>query len=225
MKPSVSDLSDTSGECWERVLQEARDWYNNHFVPANPINRVRLKVPASSIDRESRWSRVRHRMEHLIIQSCPDVVKWELSSARISGIMGILCRLHVIYKPGGVAERAEALRQVQHPRSADSAVDAVLRLRTWKRWMTRLSDLGGASPDAAICVQALESITSSVLKSLPGLSFRVNLARASLHLDTQPTSAKVGEYYEHLLVELEAVSRVADSQPGSPNATQADRCT
>ena len=220
VKPSMSDLSDTSGECWERVLQEARDWYNNHFVPANPINRVRLKVPASSIDRESRWSRVRHRMEHWIIQSCPDVVKSELSSARISGIMGILCRLHVIYKPGGVAERAEALRQVQHPRAADSAVDAVLRLRTWKRWMTRLSDLGGASPDAAICAQALESITGGILKSLPGLSFRVNLVRASLHLDTQPTSAKVGEYYEHLLVELEAVSRITDAQSGSPNATK-----
>ena len=93
------------------MLHEARDWYNNQFVPANPINRVRLKVPESSIDRDHRWSRVRHRMEHLIIQSCPDAVKSELSSARISGVMGILCRLHVVYKPGGVAERAEALRQ------------------------------------------------------------------------------------------------------------------
>ena len=34
VKPSMSDLSDTSGECWEKVLQEARDWYNNQFVPA-----------------------------------------------------------------------------------------------------------------------------------------------------------------------------------------------
>ena len=215
VKPSMSDLSDTSGDCWERVLQEARDWYNNQFVPANPIGRVRLRVPASSIDGEPRWARVRHRMEHLIIQSCPDAVKSELSSARISGVMGILCRLHVVYKPGGVAERAEALRQVQSPRPADSAVDAVLRLRTWKRWMTRLTDLGGASPDAALCVQALESITSNVLRSMPSLSFRINLVRASLHLDTQPTTSKVGEYYEHLLVELEAVSRVSDSQPAT----------
>ena len=211
----MSDLSDTSGECWEKVLREARDWYNNQFVPANPINRVRLKVPESSIDRDHRWSRVRHRMEHLIIQSCPDAVKSELSSARISGVMGILCRLHVVFKPGGVAERAEALRQVQHPRPADSPIDAALRLRTWKRWMTRLSDLGGASPDAALCVQALETITSSVLKTMQSLSFRINLVRASLHLDTQPTPAKVGEYYEHLLTELEAVSRVSEAQSGT----------
>ena len=222
VKPSMNDLSDTSGECWDKVLAEARDWYNNQFVPSNPINRVRLKIPPSSIDAEPRWARVRHRMEHLIIQSCPDAVKSELSSARISGVMGILCRLHVVYKPGGVAERAEALRQVQSPRPVDSPIDAVLRLRTWKRWMTRLSDLGGNSPDAALCVQALEMITGTVLRSMPSLSFRINLVRASLHLDTQPTSTKVGECYEHLLVELEAVSRVSEAQPGAQPGTKAD---
>ncbi|CAE7673266.1 KIN12C, partial [Symbiodinium necroappetens] len=41
----------------------------------------------------------------------------------------------------------------------------------------------------------------------------INLVRASLHLDTQPTTSKVGEYYEHLLVELEAVSRVSEVPP------------
>ena len=152
----------------------------------------------------------------------PDAVKSELSSARISGVMGILCRLHVVYKPGGVAERAEALRQVQSPRPADSSIDAVLRLRTWKRWMTRLTDLGGASPDAALCVQALEAITGNVLRSMPSLSFRINLVRASLHLDTQPTTTKVGEYYEHLLVELEAVSRVSEAQPSVSPSAKAD---
>ena len=55
VKPSMSDLSDSSGECWDKVLQEARDWCNNQFVPANPINRVRLKAPASSIDRDHRF--------------------------------------------------------------------------------------------------------------------------------------------------------------------------
>ncbi|CAE7279390.1 RE2, partial [Symbiodinium microadriaticum] len=44
---------------------------------------------------------------------------------------------------------------------------------------------------------------------------RINLVRASLHLDTQPTPAKVGEYYEHLLTELEAVSRVSEAQSGT----------
>ena len=206
VKPSMSDLSDTSGECWRVVLEEAREWYNDKFVPSTPIARVRLRVPESKTDREPRWSRVKHRMEHLIIQACSDSVRAELSSARVSGVLNILCKLHIIYKPGGVAERSEALKQVQHPKPADSAIDAVLKLRTWKRWMTRLSDLGGAQPDAALSLQALECITGNVLRSLPSL----NLVRASLHLDTQPTGAKVSEYFEHLLVELEAVSRVAE---------------
>ncbi|CAE7465544.1 GIP [Symbiodinium necroappetens] len=129
----ATPIAPSAGDCWERVLQEARDWYNNQFD-----------------------------------QRC--------DGDTLSTACGV-------------------------------------QARTWKRWMTRLTDLGGASPDAALCVQALESITSNVLRSLPSLSFRINLARASLHLDTQPTTSKVGEYYEHLLVELEAVSRVSDVQP------------
>ena len=141
VKPSMSDLSDTSGECWRVVLEEAQNWYNNKFVPATPIARVRLHPPESQVDKEPKWSRVRHRMEHLIIQCCSDSVRAELSSARVSGVLNILCKLHVIYKPGGVAERSEALKQVQNPRAADSPIDAVLKLRMWKRWMTRLTGL------------------------------------------------------------------------------------
>ena len=219
VKPSMSDLSDTSGECWSKLLAESQDWYHNQYVPANPLARVRLKVPASATDREARWTRVKHRMEHLIIQCCPDSVKSELSASRTSGVLSILCKLHTVYKPGGVAERSEALRQVQHPRAADSPIDAVLRLRTWRRWMTRLTDLGGTTPDAAVSIQALEVIAGNVLKSLPTLAFRVNLVRASLNLDTQPTSSKVTEYFEHLLAELEGVSRVSEVVPPAGGST------
>ena len=193
IKPSMSDLSDSSGECWQQVLRQAQEWYTGEYVPAGPVARVRLKPPASLVEKELKWNRVRHRMEHLILQSCPEGVRAELSSARVSGVLNIMCRLYTIYKPGGVSERAEALRQVQQPRSADSPIDAVMKLRTWRRWMTRLSDLGGTQPDAAVCIQALEGITAGVLKGLPSLSFRVNLVRASLHLDTQPSAVKVDE--------------------------------
>ena len=79
----------------------------------------------------------------------------------------------MIYKPGGLPERTEALRQVQGPKAADSAVDAVLKLRTWRRWLTRLGDLGGSKPDPAMQIQALEVITGPVLKSMGSVSFRV----------------------------------------------------
>ncbi|CAE7359300.1 RE1 [Symbiodinium sp. CCMP2592] len=211
VKPAMSDLSDSSGECWEILLTEARDWYHNQYLKATPLSRVRLKYPTSSTERQPKWGRVRHRMEHLIIQCCPESVRSELSAGRTTGVLSILCKLHSVYKPGGVAERAEALRQVQQPRAADSPIDAVLRLRTWKRWLTRLTDLGGAQPDAALSLQALEVIAGNVLKSLPNLAFRVNLVRASLNVDTQPDHTKVTEYFEHLLAELEGVSRVSEA--------------
>ena len=116
-----------------------------------------------------------------------------------------------MYKPGGLSDRTEALRQVQSPRAADSAVDAVLKLRMWRRWLTRLGDLGGSKPDPAMQIQALETITSGVLKALSTVSFRVNLVRATLQLDTQPTNDRVEEFYEHILAELEGAARVGES--------------
>ncbi|CAE7531161.1 RE1 [Symbiodinium sp. CCMP2592] len=162
IRPAMSDLSDSSGECWERLLSDAQDWYHNQYVQATPLARVRTKYATSPAERDVRWTRVRHRMEHLIIQACPDTVKSELSAARVSGVMSLLCKLHIVYKPGGVAERSEALRQVQSPQAADSPIDAVLKLRTWRRWLVRLTDLGGSPPDPAVCIVALEAITNQV---------------------------------------------------------------
>ncbi|CAE7924460.1 GIP, partial [Symbiodinium sp. KB8] len=71
----------------------------------------------SQVDKEPRWNRVRHRMEHLILQSCPEGV------------------------------------------------------------------------------------------------------RASLHLDTQPSAVKVDEFFEHLLAELEGVSRVAEATSATNAST------
>ncbi|CAE7306964.1 unnamed protein product [Symbiodinium sp. KB8] len=71
----------------------------------------------SPVDKEPRWNRVRHRMEHLILQSCPEGV------------------------------------------------------------------------------------------------------RASLHLDTQPSAIKVDEFFEHLLAELEGVSRVAEATSATNAST------
>ena len=211
VRPSMSDLSDTSSQCWEGALGEAQRWCNTTFVPATPVQRLRLKLPCSMVDSEPRWSRVKHRMEHLVLQACPEGVREELSAARIAGLLHVLCRLHVIYKPGGLPERTEALRQVQNPKAADSAVDAVLKLRTWRRWLTRLGDLGGSKPDPAVQIQALEIITSGILKSLGSVNFRVNLVWAALQLDTQPTNDRVEEYYEHILAELESASRVSEA--------------
>ena len=48
VKPSMSDLSDSSAVCWESVLAEARRWYNSSYVPASPLQRLRLKLPGVS---------------------------------------------------------------------------------------------------------------------------------------------------------------------------------
>ena len=48
----MSDLSDSSSTCWEGVLGEAQRWYRTAFVPASPVQRLRLKLPNSMVDEE-----------------------------------------------------------------------------------------------------------------------------------------------------------------------------
>ena len=56
-------------------------------------------------------------------------------------------------------------------------------LRVWRRWSTRLVDLGGAMPDAAVLLKALRNITAAPLSTLPHVAFRVQLVKAHLQVD------------------------------------------
>ena len=60
----------------------------------------------------------------------------------------------------------------------------------WKRWATRLQDLGGKLSDPAMCVKALSTVVQTPQQALRDLNFRVGLFRAQVMLDTIPTEAR-----------------------------------
>ena len=205
-QPALSDVSDTSDRLWSLATREAADWYKQ-YQAQTPVMRLSSKVVPSSTLLQPKWSRVRHRIEAMIVSASPSSIKEELSSSRTQGLLQVLCKLYVVYRPGGLAERELAISRVSSPHQAKTVAESVSELRMWKRWTVRLTDLGGSMPDPAVLLKALTTITAGPLATLPDVAFRVQLVKATLQVDVTPTSASVQQLYECLLTELEGEVR------------------
>ena len=206
VQPALSDVSDTSDRLWALATREAADWYKQ-YQAQTPVMRLSSKVVPSSTLLQPKWSRVRHRIEAMIVSASPSSIKEELSSSRTQGLLQVLCKLYVVYRPGGLAERELAISRVSSPHQAKTVAESVSELRMWKRWTVRLTDLGGSMPDPAVLLKALTAITAGPLATLPDVAFRVQLVKATLQVDVTPTSASVQQLYECLLTELEGEVR------------------
>ena len=207
-RPALADISDSSEELWENVVNEAGAWYSE-YLRKPPLERLTMKPRPSEYISQAKWGRVSRRIEGMLITAAPQQVKDELSAARVSGILPVLCRLFIIYAPGGLSEREIGLRQVTEPTSASTPKDAVLHLRKWQRWCSRIKELGGTLPDSTLRVKALERIVKTPLMSYPDIGFRINLTRAALQIDSTPDDHKVDQLHAQLLSELELVSHRA----------------
>ena len=222
-RPALADISDSSEELWENIVNEAGAWYSD-YLRKPPLERLSMKPTPSSTILQPKWTRVSRRIEGMLIAAAPPQVKEELSAARVSGVLPVLCRLFVIYAPGGLSEREIGLKQIIEPGVANNPKEAVLLLRKWQRWCSRVKELGGTLPDSALRVKALERIVKSPLASHPDISFRVNLTRAALQIDSTPDDGKVEQLHAQLLSELELVNhrspkdgeRTKDGGQGAP---------
>ncbi|CAE7838747.1 RE1 [Symbiodinium sp. CCMP2592] len=173
-RPALADVSDSSEELWDKVLEEANLWYARH-LRLDAITRLTDKPTPSSVVLQPRWARVSRRIEGMILAAAPQGVRDE---------------------------------------------DTVDLLRKWKRWCSRMLELGGVLPDSSLQLKALERITKATLQAHPEVQFRVNLTRASLQIDTCPDSNKVEQLHAQLLAELEALShRMPKEVQTAPSCT------
>ena len=203
-RPPLSDISDTSEELREGVLNEASTWYAK-YLQLDPLSRLVFQPEPSEYLNKPKWSRVSRRIETMILAALPATVKQEVSASRVSGLLAVMCKLYVIYAPGGITERELGLRHIQEPPACTGVVETIEGLRKWKRWCLRMSELGGTLPDPALQVKALTKLTRSTLQTHPDVSFRVNLVRHTLQVNVNPTSEKVGKLHAQLLSELEMI--------------------
>ena len=127
-RPALSDISHTSENLWEGVVKEAAEWYRE-YLKTDILGRLSAKPTPSPFLKQQTWARVSRRIETMLIQAAPASAQEELNPARVSGLLPVVCRLYVIYGPGGLNERETRLRQIQDPNPGTTVADTVEILR------------------------------------------------------------------------------------------------
>ena len=218
IEPAMTDLSDSSGQWWELVVDEARKWYS-HYIHLRPLQRATCVIEPSLELQKPKWVRVEKRAISMMLAAVPTSVKEELVATRALSPLRLVSKLMVLYQPGGTHERSIILRQLEEPSEATSPAEACAGLRKWMRWLRRASDIGLNLPDSTILMKGIMRLSQKVLAQQPDLQFRCSLVRNTLQLDTIPTEETVKTYAEHLLAELEQLMhRVRPKTAGAPRA-------
>ncbi|CAE7268499.1 GIP [Symbiodinium microadriaticum] len=76
-RPPLSDISDTSEELWEGVLNEASTWYAK-YLQLDPLSRLVFQPEPSEFLNKPKWSRVSRRIETMILAALPATVRQEV---------------------------------------------------------------------------------------------------------------------------------------------------
>ena len=200
LHPIMADLSPTSETWWEEVVKVAKDWYVSHMAKT-PLDRLGHKAVATPLLNQKRWSRLEKRASALLLTSIPDTLREEVVASKNISTLGILAKGMVLYQPGGLAERQAILSALE------SVGIAITTLRPWIRWKRRAEELGVSVPDPTILARGLSRLTKKLLSLHPELSFRLQLARSSLMIDSVPTPSSITQYAEHVMAELEQVNQ------------------
>ena len=220
VSPAMQDLSENSAEWWENILLSAESYYSE-YLKLDPVARLSHKPQPNEVLRQARWRRVEKRAETLVLAGLPKTVREECVAGRLTGFLAIWCRVMVIYQPGSLLERATALKCLESPGEAADAVSAAKGLRKWHRWLLRVRSVGGTPPDPTILIRALTAMCKKPLELHTEAAFRVQLARSTLRVDINPSSAKVDELYGLLLAEMENLSHSPAAPKSAKTATLA----
>ena len=213
IQPYMADLTATSGEWWELMVQSARAWYNDHMQLA-PLARLTHVPKLSEEVNQKRWSRLERRASSMLMSSIPENLREEVVSSKCMNTISILTKGMVMFQPGGLSERASILAALENPVEAASIPAATQGLRRWVRWKRRAEELGVSVPDATILMRGLHKLTKRILTMFPDLSFRLSLVRNGLLVDTLPTLQSVSQYSEHILAELEQMGQHVRKKEG-----------
>ena len=130
IEPAMTDLSDSSGQWWELVVDEARKWYS-HYIHLRPLQRATCVIEPSLELQKPKWVRVEKRAISMMLAAAPTSVKEELVATRALSPLRLVSKLMVLYQLGGTHERSIILRQLEEPSEATSPAEACTGLRKW----------------------------------------------------------------------------------------------
>ena len=233
---TIGSLSDSAATWFNKTVLCVREAYGRHQV-ATPLERLTVTptIPADLLD--PRWSRLERRVMAMLLAAMPKQIREDAVKHRVATVAATLFRLHVLYAPGGVAERTAILKQLEGTNGGEVITEVVALLRRWRRNLTRALEMNVSPPDACVLLRGLELIIGSAVKKHPEMSFRLSLARSELQLQHRPTQETVLKFYDHALAELQQTMprsgkltqggdeqprlRAVDGQAGTGETTQA----
>ena len=214
----MSDLSDGSGQWWERVKGTATRSYVE-WAKASPLERLKIAPPREEELESGKWSRVNSRAASMLMLALAEGVRNEMVARRLTGsASSILFRLMTLYQPGGEEEKVRILRNLQEPPQEGEPQKVLEALRSWERWLRRCRELGVTTPDPALLARGLNAMVKKMMDKFPEASFRTSLVKSTLMVDTRPTAESVDSYYRHLLAESETLA-VATTSTSSPTTS------
>ena len=171
----LSDLSESSGEWWEKTLEEAKKWYREH-LQLRPLDKLKHQVRLTEELKQQKWIRVSKRASNLLLQSIPEVQKEEIISGKDLSPLSIVTKLMICYQPGGHQEKAAVLTALEQPPEVSGVAEAVQGLKKWLRWKKRAEDIDVKLPDPSILLRGLDRMVAKALLTNPTVHFRVTLS-------------------------------------------------
>ena len=204
--PFLRDMSSSSSLWWDEVLRVAGALYRV-WLGSEPMERLRLNPVSPPAFQAPPWLRIEQRgsVAVALLKALPESLRSELVAQREVSSIGIMFKVLRVYQAGGLGERTTLLKQLVDQKVPSPLSEWMVALRLWRRWLTRVQELGIQPPDPVLLLSTLDRFAADPGKHSPQVAFRLQVTRAALRMDTAPNEQSIHQFSESLLAEGEAV--------------------
>ena len=200
----VGSITDKASVWWTVTLEAVMEAYHKYQMET-PLKRLEVKPGATpGLDAE-RWARLDKRVLALLMPTMTATIKQEILMLRLATVKEVLFKLYTVYAPGGAAERASLLRQLETIPTTTSVIDLIANMRRWKKLASRAAEMGVALPDGSVLLMAIEAAVKGVVDLNRDMAFKLNMAKQELQLPYKPTVSAVMVYADHVMAELHQI--------------------
>ncbi|CAE7339218.1 RE1, partial [Symbiodinium pilosum] len=210
LEQAVGGLSDKASMWFTACLEVARQAYVQYTM-ASPLTRLSLQPTIPEELKDQKWARLERRVMTLLLGAMKRPAKEDAITHRIADVPSLLYRLHALYQPGGVSERAAVLKHLEGRLGGEDVHECVAALRKWRRYVERAEAMNVTVPDSSILLGAVELMVKKVLAAHPEVKFRTDLMKNELQLQGRPTLDGVLRFHTHVLAELQMIAPVSMS--------------
>lgn len=191
--PFLRDMSSSSSLWWDEVLRVAGALYRV-WLESEPMERLRLVPVSPPALQVPPWLRIEQRGSVALLKALPESLRSELVAQREVSSIGIMFKILRVYQPGGLGERTTLLRQLVDQKVPNPLSEWMLALRSWRRWLTRVQELGIQPPDPVLLLSTLDRFAAGLARHSSQVAFRLQVTRAALRVDGAEYPAVLGVF-------------------------------